>query len=155
MVTEARSSSPEETLEIGRDLGRRLKGNEIILLSGELGSGKTLLAKGIASGLGIPASEVVSPSFTLMNVHHGRINLYHFDLYRLGRENRRVDPDGIDEYIGQGVIVVEWAQYLDKSFFALKEAITIELTGSGDQTRLIRIRAKPKSARRPASTSIR
>ena len=82
----------------------------VLFLNGELGAGKTCFAQGLASGLGVAADEAVtSPSYTLMNHYHGRLDLYHFDLYRL------VDPDdllelGFDDYLGgDGVTVVEWA----------------------------------------------
>src|SRR5258705_10610301 len=80
---EFRSFSPEETFNLGHQIGARLEGGEILLLSGPLGAGKTLLVKGICAALGILEDDVTSPSFTLVNPHAGRLQLYHVDLYRL------------------------------------------------------------------------
>jgi tRNA threonylcarbamoyladenosine biosynthesis protein TsaE len=101
--------SPEETHRLGCCLGREIRQPVVLLLVGELGAGKTCLAQGVAVGLEVPADEpVVSPSYTLMNVYPGRLEMYHFDLYRLS------DPDelhdlGVEEYLpGAGVALVEW-----------------------------------------------
>src|SRR5688500_8094665 len=82
-VGELHSSSPVETFNFGHQLGARLEGGEILLLSGPLGAGKTLLVKGICAALGIDEEDVTSPSFTLVNPYTGRLRLYHIDLYRL------------------------------------------------------------------------
>jgi tRNA threonylcarbamoyladenosine biosynthesis protein TsaE len=121
------SSAPEETQAIGRRLGLQLRGQEIILVSGDLAAGKTILIKGIASGLEIPVPEVVSPSYVLMNQYQGAHPLFHFDLYRLGGLlGSRENP--IDEFIGAGVVAVEWAQYLNKDYFSLAEAIAVNIS---------------------------
>lgn len=95
MTSRLNSPSPGRTFDIGKKIGRCLQGNEIILLCGELGAGKTLLTKGIADSLGIDPDEVVSPTFTLLNRyefpgrkiqhHNGSMDswLIHFDCYRL------------------------------------------------------------------------
>ncbi|HEY6331063.1 MAG TPA: tRNA (adenosine(37)-N6)-threonylcarbamoyltransferase complex ATPase subunit type 1 TsaE, partial [Blastocatellia bacterium] len=75
--------SPEETFEFAKGFGERLSGGAVILLSGDLGAGKTVFTKGIAAALDIDPSEVTSPSFTLINTHSGRKTLNHVDLYRL------------------------------------------------------------------------
>jgi tRNA threonylcarbamoyladenosine biosynthesis protein TsaE len=84
----------------------------VIGLCGDLGAGKTCLVKGIATGLGIAAEEVVSPTFTLVTEHYrGRIPLYHLDLYRL--EGVAFEELGFEEYLfGRGVAVIEWFQFL-------------------------------------------
>jgi len=75
--------SEEETFELARRLGQSLQGNEVILLIGELGAGKTLMVAGLAAGLGVgDETYVCSPSFTLINIYQGRVPLYHLDLYR-------------------------------------------------------------------------
>lgn len=126
MTTEHHSQSPAETVAIGLGIGLRLKGNEIIFLDGDLGAGKTLLTKGIAQGLGIDPEDVVSPSFTLANQFDGRdgIRLHHIDLYRLGPSVGGGSLPEIDDYLGEAVIVIEWAQYLDPSYLSLRNAIT-------------------------------
>ena len=132
------SNSPENTVEIGGKIGSRLKGNEIILLSGDLGAGKTLLTKGIASSLGIDPNEVVSPSFTLINHFSGKYRLFHVDLYRMGDLIATTLPE-IDEYIDEGIIVVEWAQYLDPSYFQLTNVINIDFQTANHNRRTLTI----------------
>ena len=104
------SGSRQETVELGRKLGWLLKEGDVIALSGELGSGKTCMSKGLALGLGVPENEVVtSPSFTFMNEYEGRETLYHMDVYRLEHLSEFLGT-GLDEYLGQGgVAVLEWA----------------------------------------------
>src|SRR4030095_17198293 len=77
------SNSPEQTFNFGFHIGEKLNGGEILLLSGPLGAGKTLLVKGICAGLGIEEEDVTSLSFTLVNPYDGRLRLYHIDLYSL------------------------------------------------------------------------
>ena len=78
--------SSEETIQLGREIGRGLKPPALILLSGDLGAGKTTLTKGIASGVGAAdEDEVTSPTFTLVHKYEGRSRVYHVDLYRIGR----------------------------------------------------------------------
>lgn len=138
MTTEVRSGSPEETLHIGEKVGKKLKGREIVLLSGELGAGKTLLTKGIAAAVGIDVNEVVSPTFTIMNRYEGRLSLYHIDLYRLGENLKQTAaalPE-IDDHIDEGIIVIEWAQFLPGFYFNLKNSIKIEIRVIDENTRL-------------------
>lgn len=106
------SASVEETRALGRELAAELAPDGVLLLSGDLGSGKTVLAQGVAEGLGIDPAEVQSPTFNLIREHRGsRGRFIHVDLYRL-------DPDevgtlGLDELLaGPGVKVVEWAERL-------------------------------------------
>lgn len=105
--------SPEETFELARSIGRRLAGGEIFLLSGELGAGKTVFAKGLAAGLDIDPSDVTSPTFTLVNAHEGRLRFYHVDLYRLDAGAHQ--GFGLDEIFDDenAVTLVEWAERLD------------------------------------------
>ena len=134
------SSLPEQTLVLGERLGRQLRGEELILVSGELGAGKTVFIKGLAAALGIPVDEVVSPSYVLMNLYRGKFALYHFDLYRLGAMPEALE-NPIDECIGAGVLAVEWAQYLDTSYFSLPQAIAVAIDESDDGCRRISVRS--------------
>jgi tRNA threonylcarbamoyladenosine biosynthesis protein TsaE len=103
------SKTLDETIRFGETIGKSLKGGEVLILSGQLGSGKTVLAKGIASGLGV-RDTVTSPSFAILNVYRGRVDLYHFDFYRLE------DPSEMEEmledyaYRRDGVALVEWGE---------------------------------------------
>ena len=104
--------SPEETFALARSLGEQLKGGEILLLSGDLGAGKTVFAKGLAAGLGIDPTDVTSPSFTLVNIHKGRLKFCHVDLFRLESDSR-VDL-GLEEIFEDAdcVTAIEWAERL-------------------------------------------
>jgi len=104
--------SPEETLALGKQIGEQLKGGEIFLLRGDLGAGKTVFAKGIASGLGIDPADVTSPTFTLVNTHEGRLRLFHIDLYRLDAGEHQ--GLGLGEIFEDenAVTVIEWAERL-------------------------------------------
>ncbi|HYS44299.1 MAG TPA: tRNA (adenosine(37)-N6)-threonylcarbamoyltransferase complex ATPase subunit type 1 TsaE, partial [Geobacteraceae bacterium] len=107
------SGSAAQTVSLGERLGALLGEGDFIALTGELGSGKTQFARGVAAGIGVdPAVPVTSPTYTLMNLYHGRLPLYHFDLYRLAGDQDVADL-GFEEYFyGSGVCLVEWAERL-------------------------------------------
>lgn len=104
------SSSVEETLRIGALLGRHLTNGSVVTLNGELGSGKTCLARGIAQGLKVPEGfYVTSPSYSLINEYPGRLLLFHVDLYRVQHVSE-LEELGLEEIMeGDGVTVIEWA----------------------------------------------
>lgn len=106
------SEGPERTRELGRALGRHATPGTVIALSGELGAGKTQLAKGVADGLGV-TTVVNSPTFVLMNEHEGRLRLHHIDAYRLADPEEAVDAGLLDDREVAGVTVIEWADRLD------------------------------------------
>lgn len=135
------SKSEKETAAIGCKLGESLRGGEIITLSGELGAGKTVFAKGIARGLSI-SDTVVSPTFTLMNEYEGRFTLYHYDAYRIadGDEAREA---GLTEYFGKndGVCVIEWWENIVDVLESFSK-ITVNISYKDENTRLIEIAYK-------------
>jgi len=106
-------NSVDQTIEIGRQIGRLASPGDIICLTGDLGAGKTHMSKGIAEGLEI-TDHITSPTFTIVNEYEGRLKLYHFDVYRVN------DPDeisaiGFDEYIfSDSVSIIEWANYIEE-----------------------------------------
>ncbi len=103
------SSTEEETSAAGEALASRVRPGEVVLLYGDLGAGKTAFVRGLAQGLGAPAGEVSSPTFTLVQEYRGRVTLYHVDLYRL--EPKEVDDLGLDELVlGDGIVAIEWAE---------------------------------------------
>ncbi len=105
MRLEINSTGPEMTREVGRHLGELAREGDVILLVGDLGSGKTCLTQGIAWGLGI-ADYALSPTFVIMRELHGRLPLYHVDLYRIDRLAETEDL-GLDDYLyGHGVTVL-------------------------------------------------
>jgi len=110
-ATESVSHSAEETIEMGRELARRLTPPVLVLLSGELGSGKTTLSKGIISGLGAAREEdVTSPTFTLVHVFHNHSKVYHVDLYRL-EEARDIESLALEDALAEpAVVLIEWPE---------------------------------------------
>jgi len=105
------SDSPARTRAIGRALGAAAGPGAVIALSGELGAGKTQLAKGVAEGLGV-TSVVNGPTFVLMNEHEGRLHLHHIDAYRLADPEEAIDAGLLDDREVAGVTVIEWADRL-------------------------------------------
>jgi tRNA threonylcarbamoyladenosine biosynthesis protein TsaE len=116
--------SAEETFVLARRIGEQLSGGEVFLLKGDLGAGKTVFAKGLAAGLGIDPLDVTSPTFTLINVHEGRLRFYHIDLYRLDAGAHQ--GLGIEEILSddKGVTVIEWAERLG---FVPERATIVEM----------------------------
>ncbi|MCX6601911.1 MAG: tRNA (adenosine(37)-N6)-threonylcarbamoyltransferase complex ATPase subunit type 1 TsaE [bacterium] len=134
------SHSPSETESWAAEFAKKLKGGEIIALTGELGAGKTVIAKGIGRGLGV-REEVLSPSFNYLLEYRGRLQLFHADLYRIdGPQAFRAL--GLDEYLDRGgVMLIEWAERVKDSL--PPETIWIEIVpGEGDQERRISLRWK-------------
>ena len=122
-------------MELGIRIGRSLSGGEIILLSGDLGAGKTLLTKGIAEGIGTEeATTVVSPSFTLVNIYKARLDIIHVDLYRL--DSDEVYELGLEDFMDRDhIMVVEWAERAREFFQGTIIEVSIEYLG--EQSRKI------------------
>ena len=131
------SHSPEQTQRLGVSIGEVVLPGDILLLSGDLGVGKTCLTQGIAWGLGIK-EYAVSPSFVLVRELYGRLPLYHIDLYRLDHIEE-IEDLGLDEYLyGRGVCVVEWAE---KGLTVLPaEHLLIEISYLADTERSFRLK---------------
>lgn len=111
MRSEFITCSPEETIQKGRELAAQLRPPVIVLLSGELGSGKTTLAKGIVSGLGASREEeVTSPTFTMVHVFHNHCKVYHVDLYRV-EDFHDLETLALEDVLAESaVVVVEWPE---------------------------------------------
>ena len=121
--------SERETFLLARNLAKGFKGKEVVLLIGELGAGKTVFAKGIASGLGLKdIHQVCSPSFTIVNIYQAKYAIYHVDLYRLGN-NREIVELGLEDYLGEGVVIIEWGEKIKFALDAIR--VTFEM-GKGD-----------------------
>ncbi|MFO7981793.1 MAG: tRNA (adenosine(37)-N6)-threonylcarbamoyltransferase complex ATPase subunit type 1 TsaE [Candidatus Aminicenantes bacterium] len=128
--------SEKETILVAEKLATQFKGSEVVLLTGDLGAGKTVFTKGIALGLGLKdINQVCSPSYTILNIYKAKFDIYHLDFYRLsGNETKQI---GWEDYIDRGVMVVEWAEKIDYKGPALR--IMIEI---GDkEERIIEIRS--------------
>jgi tRNA threonylcarbamoyladenosine biosynthesis protein TsaE len=128
------SKSPSDTWDIGDQIGRGAKSGEIYALYGDLGAGKTQLAKGIARGIGLADWQyVVSPSFTIMNVYEGDLSLCHVDLYRI--EGGEVESLDLEEFLETGIVVVEWAERASWQ----EDAIIVDFEVVGEEERRIRV----------------
>ena len=125
------SQNEEELISIGQKLGRLLDSGDIIVLSGDLGSGKTTLTKGIAKGLDI-SQMIKSPTYTIVREYEGRLPLYHLDVYRIEGDADSID---LDEFLfGGGVTVIEWGHLLGD---ALPDTyLELEILKEGDGRRL-------------------
>lgn len=132
------SASAEDTRALGALLAGAAAPGDLVCLWGELGAGKTQLAKGFGAGLGVTAT-INSPTFVLMSEYAGRLPLFHVDLYRLAGPREALEGGLLDERQSAGVTLVEWPDRLDG---ALPEArLDIRLDGSGDEPRTITLRA--------------
>jgi tRNA threonylcarbamoyladenosine biosynthesis protein TsaE len=149
MSTTAQSSVPSrewisfnehDTFDLGVRIGERLSGGEVILLNGPLGAGKTIFVKGVARALGVDEEEVTSPSFTLVNLHQGRLLLYHLDLYRLGVGASAAHTVDLDEILGDeaAVVIIEWGERLGR-YPLPADVRRIGISGDGDEPRKITV----------------
>lgn len=120
------SYSPEETLELGRKMGREARPGDVYTLIGDLGVGKTVFTQGIAEGLEIEES-ICSPTFTIVQVYEeGRMPFYHFDVYRIG-DIEEMDEIGYEDYFyGEGLCMIEWANLIEEIIPTHHKEITIE-----------------------------
>jgi tRNA threonylcarbamoyladenosine biosynthesis protein TsaE len=137
------SHSPQETMDLGCRLGRRLRGGEIFAVCGPLGSGKTHLIKGIAAGAGAEdRTNVTSPTFVIINQYAGRLDIYHIDAYRLD-SIAEFEALGFDDLCyPQSVVLIEWADKIEPALHDT-DAIRIDLAHAGAHTRTIHLRNLP------------
>jgi tRNA threonylcarbamoyladenosine biosynthesis protein TsaE len=137
------TNSPEETIEVGRKIGSELKGGEVIAISGLLGSGKTHLIKGIATGAGAQDSRSInSPTFVIVNEYIGRLDIFHIDAYRLN-SIAEFEMLGFDDFCyPQSVVLIEWADKIE-SALGDTDYIRIALEHSGQSSRTIHIKNTP------------
>lgn len=126
------SDSPAATLELGGKIGRIIRPGALLAMIGELGSGKTLLTRGICTGLGVPLRQVNSPTFVLVNEYRGRFPVFHLDLYRLGSAEEIVDI-GLADYFHrarEGLMVIEWAEKIMSLLPPARLAIELSVLSS-------------------------
>ena len=130
-----KTKSAAETKRVGRRIGEALRQGDLVVLFGELGSGKTCLTQGIAIGLDIKEDYVSSPSFVIIKEYRGRLPLYHIDFFRL-QTAKEIESTGYDECIcGEGVTVIEWAEKIEDVLSG--KYFRIELIISGKNKRHI------------------
>jgi len=129
------SHSVNDTIKIGRILAKNLGKGDIVCLIGKLGSGKTVLTKGIAAGLGIKKEKIISPTFVLIRQYTSKIPLYHFDLYRI-KSPKDILVLGYEEYLyDKGITVIEWADRLRN--YLPDECLKVKIAMKGTKTRLL------------------
>ena len=135
-VRTVETSGEAETAAAGQQLAHTLRPGDVVLLSGELGAGKTAFVRGLAEGLGIDPADVTSPTFTLIQEYSGgRLVLYHVDLYRL--KPIEVDDLGLEELtIEGGVTAIEWPDRLPRPFDSV---IEVRIEHGDDNHRTIHI----------------
>lgn len=138
-MREAVTRSEAETEALAAELAAAFQGGEVVLLSGELGAGKTVFVRGLARGVGADPDEVASPTFVLLTRYPGRLTLHHADLYRLAGNGDDLDL-GLEELPGpRGVLAVEWAERLSVHPWEAALAVRVTLEHAGDDTRRVRI----------------
>ncbi|MPN38032.1 tRNA threonylcarbamoyladenosine biosynthesis protein TsaE [bioreactor metagenome] len=125
-------------MKIAYEIGRAAKPGDIYCLNGDLGSGKTVFAKGFAKGLDIP-DEVTSPTFAIVNEYKGRLPLYHFDVYRISSPEEMEDTGYEEYFFGAGVCLIEWAHLIEPVIPQEAVWITIKKDIYNDNTREIEI----------------
>jgi tRNA threonylcarbamoyladenosine biosynthesis protein TsaE len=129
------SRSPEETRALGAALGQVLRVGDFVGLCGELGAGKTAFIRGVAEGAGVPAREVSSPSFAIVQPYRGRsVTLHHADLYRLVGEDE-LYATGFFDLLGQGATLVEWLDRVPRA--APGDSLRLDFTVLEDESRKI------------------
>ena len=133
------SKCVEDTINYGEKLGSLLKKGDCVVLEGELAGGKTTFTKGIGKALGVK-SIINSPTFNILKIHKGNIDLYHIDAYRL--EGNDYDL-GFDEFLSEGVMVIEWPQYYEDYLPDAFLIFTFDLLG--DSSRIITVSQKGHS----------
>jgi tRNA threonylcarbamoyladenosine biosynthesis protein TsaE len=129
---------PKETIRLGKSIGEQLRPGDVVALIGDLGAGKTTLAKGIAAGAGVEdENEVTSPTFVLVNEYQGRFPVYHADLYRL-QGALEVEDLGWEEFIfGKGISLLEWAEKIPEILPEERIEVRIYWIGPGERRFLI------------------
>ncbi len=141
-MNEILTASEEETSAAGARLGESLRAGDVVLLYGELGSGKTAFVRGLAEGLGAAGDQVSSPTFTIVQEYSGRLTLYHVDLYRL--DEREVDDLGLEELVlNSGVVAIEWAE---RWRGRPDDVIEVRIEDGGDERRRIRTSAGSRAS---------
>ena len=129
----------EDTINLGKKIGEKLKKGDVVALDGSLAAGKTYLTKGIAKGLGIQ-EDITSPTFTLISEYSGRFNLYHIDVYRLEGVEDFLDLGTEEMLYGDGVCVIEWSKKVKQAL--PKNTIYIDIMVNDDNSRKIIINSK-------------
>lgn len=135
--------TPQDTFDLGDNLGEQLSGGEMILLKGGLGAGKTLFTKGVLYALDYDVDEVTSPSFTLVNLYRTeKFDVYHIDLWRIDEKFDAASAVGLGEILEDetAVTIIEWSERL-KDFTFPEKTLEVEIKGDGDLAREISVKS--------------
>ena len=138
MIIKLITHSADETIALGKKIGARLNGGDIIAYRGGLGAGKTTITHGIAVGMGLK-DDVSSPTFALVNEYRGKINLYHFDMYRIS-DGDDLYSIGYDDYVeADGFCIAEWSENIENEIPEGAIFVTISRVDGSEGERRIEI----------------
>ena len=146
-----RTKNEDELMAFGKKLGNILEKNDVLILTGELGAGKTTLTKGLAKGLGIN-QMIKSPTYTIVREYEGRLPLYHLEVNRIGDDPDSIDLD--DFLFGEGVTVIEWGELLETSLPAGYLKVELLKDGDGREIRLSAVGERAEQLRESFLTSV-
>ncbi len=128
------TNSPDETLAFGRDLARRLGAGDCVAMAGNLGAGKTVLVRGIAEGLGLDDTRLVSsPTYVLVQEYMASVPIFHLDLYRMTNPQAELADLGLEEMLEEGVALIEWADRATTALPRNRWEIAIEITAESSR----------------------
>lgn len=132
-MMELQSNSEQETIEIAKNVASKLNGNDVIVLTGDLGAGKTKFVQGILEYFGLE-NEISSPTFTIINEYNAKDKkIYHFDIYRLSNTDEFLSIGG-EEYFGNGICIIEWGEKIED--ILPKNYIKIEIVKDDEEENL-------------------
>ena len=136
------SSSVEQTIAIAKEFAQRLQPNDVVIIQGGLGVGKTHFTKGLAAYFDIKQEQVQSPTYAVVHEYVGQITLYHFDLYRL-KSPSELHEIGFEEYLyNQGICIIEWPELALSFISDVSWVVDIERSNNGPESRAIHVRKK-------------
>lgn len=138
-----RTASADETTAVGAEIAARLSPPAVVMLIGDLGVGKTTMAKGIVAALGVaPAEDVLSPTFSLIHEYDGNPKVYHLDLYRLDTVPE-IETLGLEDLWEEpAVVIVEWGEKFDRQLPG--ERLEVHMEYDGEDARIIRLEEPPR-----------
>jgi len=140
------TSSPQQTQALGRQLARRLRRGDCVALIGGLGAGKTILARGLAIGLGLADQRLASsPTYVLVQEYPADVPVYHIDLYRMGDAPAELAALGLEEMLADGVVLIEWADRAAGALPQRRWEIRIDIVSA--RRRRLSLRRLPEGAR--------
>ena len=140
------TNSPEETRHLAQQIGALLKPEDIVVLTGDLGAGKTTFVQGLARGLGIDTTKnpVTSPTYQIMRHHNGPTPLFHYDAYRLENAEEFGDIEGGDHMGARGVVAIEWGERIEE--FLPNDTVRVEIRHLEQESRAITLHPGERSS---------